>query len=852
LAHGPVHQRSGEDPAATALQRAANDYAAAVAGGAVNGAVRIEAGVVALAQWLRTSSPTRQEQVAGALAGDSFRAATAGLPPLVQQAARALAAGDPIAELAAALPGAAVDDRMALGLLCLLVGEFRLCERCWSDLDGAPPDFPLLDAGLGMLFFADGRPERAYVRLSQGTATFPASDDLSLLLADAALAARDPMLAAQWLAKVRAPDADMATRRRIVRLRADLAAADGDDAGARAVYQRLADDDRGDPLPRYRLAQSFAAAGDLAAARAQLTALLADWPDVARFRLETARLALQLGDAPLYLAQARYVLAAGYGTDRGAGAATDLLEILHLGGLDHLAAEGAARNGRLRLQRDALALRRPVQSLLPASLRPQLEAMLQAVTAIELDGFAAARSNHGRLARAGAAGLSIACRLPAVLLRLPRAVDAALLAVAMLVVGDRGDELEIDALPLLTGLQLLNVGAQMRVLALGDADPVRVFGSGFASAGDADGDGVTDFLVGSTPPASGGSAGVVYVVGGADGRVLTRLTVTTDRLFGYAVATVGDVDGDGIDDWLVGAPQGGRDAKDAGGAYLFSGRDGSLLRQIGGDEPGFGVCVAGVGDWDGDGAADYAIGVPPELRNRTAIGEVRVYSGKNGALLHRFAGDRAGVWFGAAIADVGDVDGDGCHDLAVAGNYGDAPGQVCIYSGRSGARLHAWVDDDPANGFGERVFGAGDVDGDGCADVAVAAPGVGRVCLFSGKDGHLLRTVVGEGQDRFGQSLAGGIDLDGDGVPDLLVGAGRGGKSHSGCIALVAGRDGATTVVASNMTPNSAFATHLVVARTGAATTARALAVCNADDRGLGSLLLVDLPPMPTASAGRR
>jgi hypothetical protein len=238
---------------------------------------------------------------------------------------------------------------------------------------------------------------------------------------------------------------------------------------------------------------------------------------------------------------------------------------------------------------------------------------------------------------------------------------------------------------------------------------------------------------------------------------------------------------------------------------------------------------------------------------------VRVYSGKSGELLRSFAADRAGVWFGAAIADVGDVDGDGCHDLAIGGSYDDAPGLVCVYSGRTGARLHTWVDDDPASNFGERIFGAGDVDGDGRADVAVAAPGAhngtvrGRVCLFSGKDGRLLRTIVGEGPgDRFGQSLAGGIDLDGDGVADLLVGAGKGGASHSGRIVLVAGADAAATVVASNITPNSAFATHLAVARSGAAATDWSLAICNACDRGLGSVLLAALPPVPTAAGSRR
>ena len=333
------------------------------------------------------------------------------------------------------------------------------------------------------------------------------------------------------------------------------------------------------------------------------------------------------------------------------------------------------------------------------------------------------------------------------------------------------------------------------------------FGGAVAFVPDADGDARADLLLGARledPGASPQEAGRAYLFSGTDGALLRALASPSpeeDGTFGFAVAGVPDVDGDGRGDLLVGAPDEdpGASPEGAGRAYVFSGADGSLLRvlaspnQEGGGS--FGVSVAGVADADGDGRGDLLVGARDEDPGASPEGAGRAYlfSGADGALLHVLASPavEADGQFGHSVAGVPDANGDGRGDLLVGARTEDpglAPanaGRAYLFSGATGAVLRTLASpNQEENGrFGHSVAGVPDADGDGRGDLLVGAnledPGfapdnAGRAYLFSGATGAVLHTLASpnpEENGRFGQSVAGVANGDDDGRGDLLVGA---------------------------------------------------------------------------------
>lgn len=306
-------------------------------------------------------------------------------------------------------------------------------------------------------------------------------------------------------------------------------------------------------------------------------------------------------------------------------------------------------------------------------------------------------------------------------------------------------------------------------------------GHAVASAGDVDGDGRDDFLVG---------APFDDVRTEADGRVLLYSGRTATILrewsgdapgwnLGCAVANAGDVDADGTPDAVAGFE---READQApGGARIFSGKTGAVLFTLNGhiQQDLFGHAVAGVGDVNGDGHGDVLVGAPGTWRDNAA-GYARLFSGKTGQVITTLRGeDRPGDRFGFAVAAAGDVDRDGTPDLAV-GAIGDAPngphsGRVYVFSGRTGARLFTHAGDAEWDELGHAVANAKDTNGDGHPELLVGAflqRGIGYARLYSGKSGEVLWEAQGvEAKDAFGHSVGAGGDADGDGVPDLVVGA---------------------------------------------------------------------------------
>jgi hypothetical protein len=270
--------------------------------------------------------------------------------------------------------------------------------------------------------------------------------------------------------------------------------------------------------------------------------------------------------------------------------------------------------------------------------------------------------------------------------------------------------------------------------------------------------------------------------------------------FGYAVAGMPDIDGDGRGDLIVGAPGETPDnISEAGRAYIITGKMGNIIRvlQSPGREVGghFGVAVSSVPDVNADGKADVVVGASDEdpSTNPADTGRAYVYSGATGALLWKLIPPAATLneHFGAAVAGIPDVNGDGRGDIAVGSpdeTYTGSPvnaGRVHVYSGATGLRLYTIAAPTPTlrNFFGSAVAGLVDVSGDGRGDIVVGSPETdlglttgrpGHAYIYSGANGALLRILnspANQADGGFGWSVAAVPDANGDGKQDVVVGA---------------------------------------------------------------------------------
>ncbi len=272
----------------------------------------------------------------------------------------------------------------------------------------------------------------------------------------------------------------------------------------------------------------------------------------------------------------------------------------------------------------------------------------------------------------------------------------------------------------------------------------EMLGESLDGAGDFNGDGTPDIVIGS--PSFFSMAGRVLVLNGADGgRIFTAIgSPGVFQGLGSVVRGVGDVDGDGFDD--IAASDGW------GHVMVWRGPSGELLREH--SNPGYSPTIDGLGDVDGDGADDYVTGWQEDATSGPGTGAAVVFSGASGTVLHTVYGVRAA-------------------DNVFAGDY-----------------------------LGTSVAGVGDIDLDGVPDFAVGAPGLwwkmnpdwlGYVRIYSGADAHVLLEVHGNAQfPMLGLSLAGGGDLNGDGVMDLVAGSFVLGEEYllSGAVAAYCGRTG--------------------------------------------------------------
>jgi hypothetical protein len=335
------------------------------------------------------------------------------------------------------------------------------------------------------------------------------------------------------------------------------------------------------------------------------------------------------------------------------------------------------------------------------------------------------------------------------------------------------------------------------------------YGYTVASAGDVNGDGYADVVVGA--PLQSQLAykdGAVYVFhGSANGLSASANWFTGSGLqgswFGHSVSTAGDVNGDGYDDIVVGAYsyKNGDQEPEEGAAFLYYGSKDGLQ-----GEPGWqvesdqanaqlGYAVAGAGDLNNDGFDDLAVGARYYTGDEENEGALYVYyGGKDGPALTAdllIEGDQSNGGFGSTVASAGDVNGDGCDDLLVGAPNFDYEevnaGAVFGFYGSKDGMSESWdwraISDQPEADFGISVGVAGDVNGDGFADVVVGAPGyayepasLGSAFVYYGsRDGlsetESWRADSGQTTALFGSSVSSAGDVDKDGYDDVIVGA---------------------------------------------------------------------------------
>jgi len=198
----------------------------------------------------------------------------------------------------------------------------------------------------------------------------------------------------------------------------------------------------------------------------------------------------------------------------------------------------------------------------------------------------------------------------------------------------------------------------------------------------------------------------------------------------------------------------------------------------------FGWVSAPIPDLDDDGVQEVGVAAI----GQGIGGRIYVYSGATGVELFKASGPQNGSSLGTSLRAAGDVNGDGVCDV-IAGAPGGNQGRAIVYSGADGSEIHTIIKSGSGTGFGQSVCGIGDVDGDGFDDVAVAAhqngqtgPAAGKVWIVSGADGDtVLWTINGEAAgDNFGTALGNAGDVTGDGKDDLIVGAANAGPGSRG------------------------------------------------------------------------
>jgi hypothetical protein len=333
------------------------------------------------------------------------------------------------------------------------------------------------------------------------------------------------------------------------------------------------------------------------------------------------------------------------------------------------------------------------------------------------------------------------------------------------------------------------------------------FGYSVSTAGDVNGDGYSDVIVGARLYDNGQTdEGRAFVYHGSAGGLSASVNWTaesnqTDASFGKDVSTAGDVNGDGYSDVIIGAHQYDNGQINEGRAFVYHGSASGLsttanwTAESNQTSAYFGTTVSTAGDVNGDGYSDVIVGASHYDNGQTDEGRAFVYygsaSGLSATANWTAESDQASAYFGLSVSTAGDINGDGYSDLIVGATHYDNgqsnEGRAFVYYGSaSGLSTTAnWTAESDVIGslFGCSVSTAGDVNGDGYSDVIIGAykynngqTDEGRVFVFNGSASGLplLSNWSAESDQAsawFGYSVSTAGDVNGDGFSDVMVGA---------------------------------------------------------------------------------
>ncbi|MGE3181971.1 MAG: integrin alpha [Phycisphaerae bacterium] len=337
------------------------------------------------------------------------------------------------------------------------------------------------------------------------------------------------------------------------------------------------------------------------------------------------------------------------------------------------------------------------------------------------------------------------------------------------------------------GRAYLNSGASGARLHVFAGNPGDYLGASVNDAGDLNNDGVHDIILGGAGQPFNASPGVNgrVVVYSGQSPYPELWSVNGEALndqFGYSVAgLMDDVNNDGFFDVLATAPQHDTSGVNAGRAYILSGLDGAVLQTYDGvfTADNHGTAVESIGDIDGDGIRDVVVGARNAGNPRR--GRVYVYSSAMGTLIHTLVPDNSAIDFGWFFMNsAGDADGDAYDDIYVSdfadGVLGATTGKAYLFSGKTGLKIRHWQGASAQQGFG---IGRAvpDANNDDRADVYVAAwvgdagaLNAGQGFLLSGRDGSVLQTMTCNiANTQAGYDAHGVGDVNGDGRPDFVL-----------------------------------------------------------------------------------
>ncbi len=330
---------------------------------------------------------------------------------------------------------------------------------------------------------------------------------------------------------------------------------------------------------------------------------------------------------------------------------------------------------------------------------------------------------------------------------------------------------------------------------------LAAFGAAVGTAGDVNADGYADVIVGA-PNQSGQGAAYVYLgaaAGPGSSPAWTKLGGQSGANYGRSVDTAGDVNGDGYSDVIVGAPLFSDGQTREGRAEVFYGGSSGLtanpvwVGQIDWGGAQLGYSVGPAGDVNGDGYADVLAGAPYYASGQTNEGAAYLFQGGDtgmGSAVWEQQSNLANYRFGQAVGAAGDVNGDGYGDLIVGAPGGN---RAYVLHGCAGApaTTPTWMVESnvPYFGYGRQVAPAGDVNGDGYADVVVGSSYQAAADYTSGTDVSDGRVDVHYGSATglsaapdwtmtadqsaacYGNAVASAGDVNGDGYADIIVGA---------------------------------------------------------------------------------